>query len=164
MSPELLTILTAASPIIELRGAIPLALGVFGFSPLKAYALSVVGNLLPIIPWYFFLKYLSGWLMAKNAYARRALTRLFERAERLHRRKFENHLTNSNGRWREALLALALFVFVAVPFPGTGAWTGVLVAFLLRFPPKTALLAAAAGVCAAGALMLALTLGVFFVI
>ncbi len=167
MSFELITILTAASPIVELRGAIPLALGVFGFSPFKAYVLSVIGNLLPIIPWYFFLNYMSGWLMARNEYARRALARIFERAARLHRGKFEAHLTHfesSHSLWREVLLAFALFVFVAIPAPGTGAWTGVLVAFLLRFPAKVAIAATAAGVFAAGALVLALAWGAFAVI
>src|SRR3989338_3518034 len=110
MSPELLTILTAAAPISEVRGAIPLGIISFGFSPEKAYVLSVLGNILPIIPLYLLLRYVATNLRQRVYWINRLLTRLFEYIRNRHESKLDYH---HHVHLRARLEAIALFVFVA---------------------------------------------------
>ncbi len=148
MTQELITILIAASPVVELRGAIPLAITLFNFSPEKAYWLSVLGNLLPVVPLFLFLRHLSDYLMAKFYPVSTFLSWLFNRTRKYHSRKFEN------------LGALALFIFVAIPLPFTGVWTAVVAAFVFGIPLKKAVFAISLGVLTAGAIVLLITLGI----
>jgi uncharacterized membrane protein len=132
-------------PIIELRGAIPLG-AALDLHPLLNYALSVAGNLLPV-PFIllFIRKVLDGM----------ERLRCFERLVRWLRAKAEK------GRGRvEKYAVIGLAVFVAVPLPGTGAWTGALVAALMgmRFPK--AMLSIICGVLSAGVVMSLLSYGV----
>lgn len=129
----------AATPVVELRGAIPLALAL-GFSPWEAWFWSVLGNMVPV----------PGLL-----WGLRAVLRLLERVPRV-RAVFDawagrksRRLAEGMARW--GLVGLALFV--AVPLPGTGAWTGAVAACLLGIPPRRALAAIGAGVAAAGGLV-----------
>jgi len=116
----LMTMIAAALPISEVRGAIPLAIGVYGFSPLQAYLLSVLGNLLPIIPLLLFLGPVSDFLR-RFSIGDRFFSWLFARTRSKYIKDHENF----------GLTALA--VFVAIPLPMTGAWTGCVIAFLLGF-------------------------------
>lgn len=147
-SQELITILVGASPLSELRGAIPLAIAKFHFGPEKAYLLSALGNLLPIIPVLFGLFRFSEYAMQKNYYIHQFLTWLFERTRKKHTRSFEIWGT------------FALFLFTAVPLPLTGAWSACVAAFVFGIDFKKAALAIGAGVLAAGVLVLGATLGV----
>ena len=147
----LTTILLASSPISELRGAIPVAIGVYGFSPEEAYILSVLGNLLPVAPLLLFLEPVSRRLMEYKP-GRRFFTWLFTRTRR---RYIQDH---------ESFGLLALALFVAVPLPMTGAWTGCVVAFLLGFRFLQAFLAIAAGVLIAGAVVTATVVGIGWLI
>jgi uncharacterized membrane protein len=148
MSGELITLLVGASPIAEVRGALPLAIGVFHFSALKAYSLATLGNIIPVLPVLIFLRYGSQWLMRVFPLVRRFLTWLFERTRRLHGAKFEN------------VGVFALFVFVAIPLPLTGIWTGCIAAFLFGLPFWKSAFAISLGAATAGLVVLALTLGV----
>ncbi len=147
----LVTIIFAALPISEVRGAIPLAIGVYGFSPLEAYLLSVFGNILPIIPLLLFLGPVSDYLRS-FALGDKFFTWLFARTRRKYIQDHENF----------GLTALA--VFVAIPLPMTGAWTGCAIAFLLGFRFWPAFAAIAAGVLMAGAIVLATVMGAKFLI
>jgi len=113
-------------------GAIPLAVGVYGLSPMQAYLISVFGNLLPVIPLLLFLGPVSDYLR-RFSVGDRFFTWLFARTRNKHIKDHE----------RFGLGALA--VFVAVPLPMTGAWTGCAIAFLLgfRFWPAFAAIASA---------------------
>lgn len=139
---EVLVVILAMVPIIELRGAIPLALGVFEFGRLEAYALGVFGNLIPvpIILWAFppFLRFTERHVV----WLHRLLSRLQESTERRHSRRFD--------RWRAA----ALVSFVAIPLPITGAWSGSLAAIVFNVPKKKALPLIALGVLIAGIVVL----------
>jgi len=148
MTNELWTIIISASPIVELRGAIPIAIGAFQFSPLKAYALSVLGNLLPIAPVLLGLRFFSEYLMHHNYYAHQFLTWLFEKTRREHTRKFEV--------WG----SLALFLFTAIPLPLTGAWSASVAAFVFGVDFGKAVTFISLGVLTAGVIVLALTTGV----
>jgi len=137
----------AALPVSEVRGAIPLAIGVYGFSPLEAYLLSVFGNLLPVIPLLLFLGPVSDYSM-RFSWGNRFFSWLFARTRRKYIQEHESF----------GLTALA--VFVAIPLPMTGAWTGCAVAFLLGFRFWPAFAAIAAGVISAGVLVTAMVVGV----
>ncbi len=137
-SKELLTILMAASPIAELRGAIPTAMFAWHFPIWKAYLLAIFGNFLPVIPLLLFWRHLSEWLTHKSYWCNRFLTWLFERTKRNHSHRFEV--------WEE----IALFIFVAIPLPLTGAWAGTAAAFIFDVPFWKAVLMILLGIMVAG--------------
>jgi len=147
MKQELITFFTSALPIVEVRGAIPLALGVFKFSIAKAYLIAVLGNMLPIIPALFFLQKFSTFLMHRWYVYNRLITWIFERAQRKHLDHFHEK------KWVET----ALFVFVAIPLPMTGAWSGVIAAYILGIPFWRAVVAIFLGIMTAGGIVVALT-------
>ncbi len=147
----LVTIIVAALPISEVRGAIPLAIGVFGYPPLDAYLMAVFGNLLPIIPLLLFLGPVSDFLRRFPLWDR-FFTWLFTRTRSKYIKEHENF----------GLAALA--IFVAVPLPMTGAWTGCVVAFLLGFRFWPAFASIASGVLIAGAIVTATVVGAQFLI
>jgi uncharacterized membrane protein len=147
VTPWLMTLIVAALPISEVRGAIPLAVGIYGFSPLEAYLISILGNLLPIAPLLLFLGPVSDYLRRFST-GDRFFTWLFARTRRKYIQEHENF----------GLTALA--IFVAVPLPMTGAWTGCAIAFLLGFRFWPAFAAIAAGVLIAGVVVTAAVVGV----
>ena len=142
-----MTLLAAALPVSELRGAIPLAIGVYGYDPWQAYLLAVLGNLLPVVPLLLFLGPVSDWLR-RFTFWDKFFTWLFSRTRRKYIREHESF----------SLTALALFV--AVPLPVTGAWTGCAIAFLVGFRFWPAFVAISAGVLLAGVIVTATVLGV----
>jgi len=143
----LVVLLAAALPVSELRGAIPLAIGVYGYDPWQAYLLAVLGNLLPVVPLLLFLGPVSDWLR-RFIFWDKFFTWLFSRTWRKCIREHESF----------GLTALALFV--AVPLPVTGAWTGCAIAFLVGFRFWPAFAAIASGVLLAGMVVTATVLGV----
>ena len=145
LPPEAVTLVIAMFPIVELRGAIPWALTIGALEWQRAYLLSVVGNMIPVIPLLLFLGPVSEAL--------RRLT-LFDR--------FFNWLfkrTRHRSRAFERFGALGLALFVAIPLPITGAWTGSAAAFLLGIPFRTAFPFILIGVCVAGGVVTAAVLG-----
>ncbi|MEG0157631.1 MAG: small multi-drug export protein [Anaerovoracaceae bacterium] len=132
-------------PVIELRGGVPW--GVAHSLPLwLAYITAVLGNMVPVPFIIHFLKRIFHWLKHFER-TRHMVIGLEARA----------HL---KGRKVERYSALGLFLLVAVPLPGTGAWTGALVASVLGLPPKKATFLIFLGVSAAGIIMLLLSHGV----
>jgi len=143
---ELWTIIIAASPVIELRGAIPVAMGILYFSWPKALILSLIGNLLPIIPLIWFLNKLSDYLSKKSVFFDKFFNWLFERTRRKTAAGF-----NRWGKW-------ALILFVAVPLPFTGVWTGSVAAFLFGIEYQQAFWLIGLGALLAGIIVTILTL------
>lgn len=143
---ELWTILIAASPIVELRGAIPVAIGIFYFSWPKALFLSLIGNILPIIPIIWFLDKLSIYLSKQFSFFNRFFNWLFERTRKKTKNSFDKW-----GKW-------ALVAFVAIPLPFTGVWTGSVAAFLFGVKYKDAFWLISLGALLAGILVTSLTL------
>jgi uncharacterized membrane protein len=130
--------LIAMVPILELRGAIPLAHSSWGMALPQAYMWAVIGNMVPIPFVLLFLEPVSEWLRRHSRGMDRFFTWLFERTRRKHSKTFE--------KWRY----VALCLFVAIPLPGTGAWTGALAAFVFDVPFWPALISIFAGVLIAG--------------
>jgi uncharacterized membrane protein len=142
---HILTVLiVAASPISELRGAIPLAIAGFHFPWYYAYILAVIGNLLPVP---FILLFLNSAvrLLSKVEAFNRILQWFFERVKR-------------RGKLIEKYERLGLVLFVAIPLPITGAWTGSLAAVLLGLKFKYALLSIFIGIIIAGIIVTSATL------
>lgn len=142
----LLTLLIAMVPVLELRAAIPL--GVANGLPIwVAVAVAVVGNLLPAPFILLFVRRVFAFLRSKLPKMDRFVTKLEKRAEA----KSKTVL-----RWS----FWGLFLLVAIPLPGTGAWTGALVAAMLELRLKNAMPAIALGVLAAGIIVGMATVGV----
>jgi len=145
MLNESITFFTATLPLSELRGAIPLAILKFGFSPYKAFVISALGNILPVLPLLLCLKKLSEYLSHKFYWFNRFFDWLFERTRTKHAEHFIC--------WKD----LALFIFVAIPLPLTGAYSGVIAAFVFGFSLKHAFWSIILGVLAAGLMVTAIT-------
>ncbi len=142
--PELSVFVVSMLPISELRGAIPLGVFKFHFPIWKAFIISVVGNLVPIVPLLLFFDKIHR-LLSRTAIGRKLLDKLSAR-------------TKKKGQLIEKYEALGLTAFVAVPLPVTGAWTGAFAAFLFDIPFKRAFPAIALGVIIAGFIVSAFVL------
>lgn len=140
-----MTFLMAMVPVVELRGAIPLGVAA-GLPPAVAAVTAMAGNLTPV-PCILLLLRRVFALMRKSAW-------LGPKVDRLERRA---HL---KGRKVRKYRTLGLVLLVAIPLPGTGAWTGALVADVLDIRMRVALPAIAAGVVIAGCITTAVTCGV----
>ncbi len=148
MSSELIVLLTSMLPISELRGAIPLAVGVYNMSVAVAFFWAVLGNIIPVIFILWFLKAVSRFLSHRIYFFNRFFNWLFERTRQKHTHKFD--------RWRN----LALVILVAIPLPFTGAWTGALAAFVFGVPIKKAFPLIVVGILIAGVIVSCLTAGI----
>lgn len=143
------TFLVAMLPIVELRGAIPAGIAL-GLSPLACFFAAVLGNMVPVPFIILLIRRIFAWLKRNGG----ALGTLVERLEARAHNKSDLVI-----KYR----AIGLCLLVAVPLPGTGAWTGALVAAILDMPLKSALPTILLGVMIAGALVLGLTMGVIAV-
>ena len=148
MTPEFITLLISMLPISELRGAIPVAIGVYNMSATTAFFWAVLGNIIPVIFILWFLKAVSNFLSHRIYWFNRFFTWLFERTRQKHSNKFEH--------WRD----LALVILVAIPLPFTGAWTGALAAFVFGVPVKKAFPLIVLGVLIAGIIVTCVTVGI----
>jgi len=140
---EWITVIIAALPIAESRGSIPVGL-MLGLSPAKTFFLSILGNSIIIIPVLFLLEPVSNALMRFKPW-KRFFEWLFERTRR-------------KGDLIQRYEALGLMLFVAVPLPVTGAWTGCVAASLFRIKFRYALPAIFLGVVGAGLIVTAVCL------
>lgn len=141
----LMTFLISMVPVIELRGAIPIGVGA-GLSPLVAIGVSIVGNLVPVPFIIIFIKKIFAWLRTVNQKLDGLVTRLEKRADA------KSVTVQRYAFW-------GLFILVAIPLPGTGAWTGALVAAMLEMPLKKAFPAIVLGVLGAAVIVSFVTYG-----
>jgi len=140
---EWITVIVAALPVSELRGAIPLALAMK--QPLaKTILLAYIGNMLPVIPLLILLEPVTNKLRHIPGLSR-FFDWLFER-------------TRKKAELVQRYEALGLILFVAIPFPATGAWTGCIAASLFKVKFKYAFPAILTGVLIAGIIVTAVTL------
>ena len=129
-------------PIIELRGAIPVAVGM-GLPLIPSYIICIIGNMLPVPFIYFFARKVLIWGADKPVIGK-FFTFCLEKGE-----KGGKKLQAKAGRG----LFVALLLFVGIPLPGTGAWTGTLAASLLDMDFKSSVIAVMCGVLLAGVIM-----------
>ena len=132
-------------PVLELRGAIPIGVA-HGLDYRAAIAVSIVGNLVPVPFIVLFIRKIFAWLRTKserlNAFVTRMEQRALKKSDTVRRARF----------W-------GLFLFVAIPLPGTGAWTGSLIAAMLEMRVREAFPPIALGVVTAGIIVAVVTYG-----
>ena len=131
-------------PILELRGALPVAINLFHIPWYQALPLAIIGNLLPVPVILLALNPISRWL-SKIGFFNRFFRWLFEHARR-------------RGNIVRRYERIGLVLFVAVPLPFTGAWTGSVIAVLLGLSFKHAFLSILMGICIAGIIITCLSL------
>ena len=146
----LIVFLISMVPLIELRGAIPYAIG-FKLPLLPSYVTAIIGNMLPVPFIFFFARKILEWGKDKKL-TQKFFTFCLEKGN-----KGGKKLQEKAGR----NVYFALFLFVGIPLPGTGAWTGTLAASLLNLDFKKSVIAIMGGVVLAGIIMGLVSLGVF---
>ena len=150
MKKYLIVFLISMVPLIELRGAIPYAVG-FGLPILPSLGVALLGNMVPVTFIFFFARKVLEWGKDKKLTGK-FFTWCLERGEK-------------GGRKLEAKagagLYVALLLFVGIPVPGTGAWVGTLAASILNMNFKKSVLFIFLGLLLAATIMLLASLGVF---
>lgn len=144
------TVLVSMIPVVELRGGIPFGVAA-GLSVPMAYLAAVIGNLIPVPFIIVYIRRIFLWM-------RRTFPKLGSMVDALERKA---HL---KGRTVSKYKYLGLVIFVAIPLPGTGAWTGSLAAAFLDMPLRKAIPSVVAGVMIAGILISTLTFGVVSIV
>ena len=145
----ILTFLAAMVPVLELRAALPFGVRL-GLDPWMALVASILGNMVPVPFIILFIRYILEWMKRFEKF-RRIAERLEAKAK-----KHEDKIVKYE--------ALGLFILVAIPLPGTGAWTGSLVAALFDIRLRTAVPVIFCGVAAAGIFVFLITYGVVAIV
>lgn len=150
----IIVFLVSMIPLIELRGAVPIGLSPAFGGPLDVvplYIVAILGNMIPVPFIFFFARKVLEWGKDKK-FIGKFFTFCLEKG-----RKGGEKLKAKAGRG----LYVALFIFVGIPFPGTGAWTGTLAASFLDMDFKKSVISIIAGVILAGIIMGLASAGVF---
>ena len=145
MKDILLTFLVAMVPVVELRGAIPFGV-VRGLNLWTAIIASMLGNLIPVPFIILFIRKIFAWMRAHMPKLDGLVLRMEKKAEK-------------NRAAVEKYAFCGLVILVAIPLPGTGAWTGALVAAMMEIRLKRAFPAIAIGVAIAGVIVSVITYG-----
>lgn len=146
LTKAIITFLISMVPVIELRGAIPVGIA-SGIEPWLVCILAIIGNILPMPFILLFIRRILQWMKTRPKLGRIA-EKLEQRAE-------------SKGSSVKKSELVGLCLFVAIPLPGTGAWTGALIAALMKMRISRALPTIFAGVVIAGVVVtLVITLGI----
>ena len=143
----LFTTLVSMVPVIELRGGIPFGMAQ-GLEPVAAFFASIIGNMIPVPFIVVYIRRIFHWM-------RRHMPRLNHLVDKLEEKAHLKGATVTKYKY------LGLCIFVAIPLPGTGAWTGALVAAFLDMPLRKALPSIFLGVIIAGIVVTLVSTGVF---
>ena len=146
MAQEIIVFLTAAAPVLEVRASVPIGILTFGLPPIQVVLLSIVGSILPIIPILWFLNVLTERLRKIEVF-----DKFFE---------WLFHRTRSKSKIIEEFELVGLTLFVAIPFPGTGVWTGCVAAYLLGLPWIPTFICATIGTTIASLILWAASMGI----
>ncbi len=144
----LLTFMLAMVPVVELRGALPFGVGM-GLSPLTALIVSILGNMVPVPFILLLFRKLLNWMYRIDRFNRLA-----------------SKLEAKASKAGDALVkyeTLGLFLLVAIPLPGTGAWTGAMAAAIFDLRIKNAIPAIFAGIIVAGIIVFTITYGIVLI-
>ena len=137
-------------PIVELRGAIPVSQGL-GLPMVTSYIICILGNMLPVPFIIVYIKRIFEWMRNNMPRMNALITKLENRAN------LKGETVEKYGHW-------GLLIFVAIPLPGTGAWTGALIAALLNIRTAKAVPVILIGVSIAAAIMTLITYGVIHIV
>ena len=145
----LIIFLVSMVPLIELRGAVPMAV-TMGLPEIPSLIIAIIGNMIPVPFIFLFARKILVWGKDKK-YISKFFTWCLKKGE-----KGGKKLQKKAGQ----SVYIALFLFVGIPVPGTGAWTGTLAASILDLDFKKTTIAVLSGVLLAGCIMLAVSCGV----
>ena len=143
---ELQVVLLAMVPVIELRGAIPYGVAL-GLKPLEAGIFSYLGSIIPAFIILYYIEKIFSFLQ-KSKFLNKVIHKINENS------LAKSHRVKKYGLW-------GLFLFVAIPLPGTGVWTGSLIAVLLRLVKRDALVSIILGNLVAGLIILSISYSIF---
>lgn len=143
------TFFISMAPVIELRGGLPYGI-TLGLDYPLALTAAVLGNMVPVPLIIIYIRHIFTWLRKRSKWWDEKITQLEKKA----------HL---KGRVVRKYSTIGLCILVAIPLPGTGAWTGALVAAVLDMRLKKAIPAIFLGVCIAAAIMTVVTFGVIHI-
>ena len=146
LPPWLVVLLISMLPFIELRGSIPAGILVFHMGPVSVLIISIIGNLIPVPVILILFEKIEVWLRKYRFWAN-LMDKIFEKTRKRASKKVEEYE------------ALALISFVAIPLPGTGAWTGALIAYLFGLELKRSFFYIVIGVLIAGIAVTLLSTG-----
>lgn len=146
---ELAVVIISMVPLVELRGAVPLGVAI-GMPVYELYPLAILGNMIPIPLLLFFGEKILDWVCTLRPFTRFATA-------------YKAKLLSKTDQVTK-YARVGLFLFVAVPLPGTGAWSGALIATILKMPKAKALFSILCGVVTAGLIMLLASHGVLGVV
>ena len=146
----ILVLLISMVPLIELRGSIPIAIGI-GLPKIPSFIICIIGNMIPVPFIYLFARKILIWGKDKKIIGK-FFNWCLVKGERAGK-KIENSIGKS--------IFIALLLFVGIPIPGTGAWTGTLAASFLDLDFKKTIVAVILGVLLAGLIMMAISFGIF---
>ena len=141
---ELIVFIISLMPILELRGGL-LAASLLNLNPLESYIIAVVGNIIPIPFILWFINNILNWMRKKKKLEK--IVKWLDKKVIKHKDQIEKY-----GFW-------GLVLFVGIPLPGTGAWTGCLIAAVLEMNRKKAFIAAILGVLIASIIMMLISFG-----
>jgi len=144
LGKEIIVFIISLMPILELRGGL-LAASLLGLDPIPSYIISVIGNVLPIPFILWFMGRILKWMKTRKSLSKMA--NWIDKKVEKNREKIEKF-----GFW-------GLVLFVGIPLPGTGAWTGCLVASVLEMDKKRSFIAAMIGVFMASIIMMLISFG-----
>ena len=150
INKEFAVFVVSMLPIVELRGAIPFGIEGLDMNWLRVFLISVFGNMIPVPFVIWIIRPLIEWLLKSKMFSKVG--------------KWIDERTKRKSESVTKYKKLGLFILVAIPLPGTGAWTGATVAGLLDMRLKDALPAIFAGVIAAGILVIGITYGFGFLL
>jgi len=139
LPPKIITLIISAIPIIELRGSIPFAILKLNLAPFAAFSYGVAGSLIPVFPILFLLQFAEP-ILRKSSFFDQLLDKIYDR-------------TRSKSKLIQDWELIGLILFVGIPFPGTGVWTGTLAAYLFGFSKIFSFFAALIGTMLAGVIM-----------
>lgn len=140
------TLVMSMTPVVELRGAIPYGLAM-GLEPVTCFIAAVIGNCLPVPFILLFVRHVFNWMRRTSKWLGETVDKLERRAEE------KSDVVQKYALW-------GLVILVAIPLPGTGAWTGALVAALMNIRLRYAFPAIVLGVIIAGIIVMAVSTGV----
>ncbi len=141
---ELIVFIISLMPILELRGGL-LAASLLNLNPLESYIIAVVGNIIPIPFILWFINNILNWMRKKKKLEK--IVKWLDKKVIKHKDQIEKY-----GFW-------GLVLFVGIPLPGTGAWTGCLIAAVLEMDRKKSFIAALIGVLIASIIMMLISFG-----
>lgn len=144
---EILVFIISLLPILELRGGL-LAAALIGLDPVKSYIISIIGNVLPVPFILLLITKILSWM-------KKSKIKLFNKVANWLDEKVEKH----KGQI-EKFGYLGVVLFVGIPLPGTGAWTGSLIASVLNMDRKKTFLAVMLGIFMASIIMMLLSFGI----